>query len=67
MKTARDIYPEASDELFDKASEWVSQQYSYVPYMEPARDGFINGWLARQEEFNRTEESLDAGNKERRE
>lgn len=46
MKTARDYYPETSDEVFEKASDWVCETYSYVPYMEPARNGFIAGWDA---------------------
>ena len=46
METGRDRYPETSDELFNKASEWVMETYSYVPYMEPARNGFIAGYEA---------------------
>lgn len=53
-KTARDLYPQASDELFEMASMWVCHEYSYVPYMEPARDGFIAGYLAATTSNNQT-------------
>jgi hypothetical protein len=48
-KTMRDRYPQVSDEIFNEASQWVSNEYSYVPYMEPARDGYIQGALAAHE------------------
>lgn len=44
MKTARDLYPNTDDKVFEKASKWMGETYSYVPYMEPARNGFIAGY-----------------------
>jgi hypothetical protein len=52
MKTVRDNYPNISDDLFQKATDWVGLEYSYVPYMEPARDGFISGYQAAVFELN---------------
>ena len=48
-----------TDELFILATDWMSENYSYVPYMEPARDGFIAGYNALELELASTKKMLD--------
>ena len=61
MKTARGFYPDTSDELFDKATDFVCENYSYVPWMEPARNGFIEGYKAALRDIGLNAECLICG------
>jgi hypothetical protein len=58
MKTMVDRYPEAIYELFKDATDWMEENYSYVPYMEPARDGFIAGYTHAQSHIKQLERAL---------